>query len=285
MVETPNGVHRLRLAGDGPPLIVIPGGPGFGATYLVDSVVEALADVARLVFVDQRGAGKSPVGSAPLSMTEYVNDTFAIADALDIGRFDIMGHSFGGLQTACVAIADPDRVLSAILLDADGPTREHSMAALAPGTPIYQRTRATDVEEKAQLMSDKGWMSDQDKVDRWVNLEFRAYYADPTTTEQVPHDFDGQMYLQWTVTSDAVRDSLGDWDIRQSLRDVSLPVLLMYCRESLLGSEIPKVYADALPNAELVFVAGGHTPPIEDPEEFRRLTRAFLAKTHEANAS
>gem|GEM_PF-6313254 len=68
MVDAPQGVHRVRLSGEGPPLFVVPGSPGFRATYLIDSVTALLGGSHRLVFIDQRGAGGSPVGDGPLSI-------------------------------------------------------------------------------------------------------------------------------------------------------------------------------------------------------------------------
>ena len=80
-IDTPNGPHRVRLSGDGPPLLVIPGGPGFGTTYLVNSLTELLGDTHQLVCIDQRGAGGSPVGSGDLSIDASVEDTAAVATA------------------------------------------------------------------------------------------------------------------------------------------------------------------------------------------------------------
>jgi len=277
MVDTPNGTHRVRLAGEGRPLLVVPGGPGFGATYLVESVTELLGDRHRLVFIDQRGAGRSPVGTGDLSIEAYVEDAAAIADELGIGHFDIMGHSFGGLQTMFVAATYPTRVDRVILIDGDAPTRNLFEAAFAPGTPIYQRTRPEDVEEKAAIMAAPDWMFDQKQLDRWVILEFRAFYKDPSMSAMVPHDFDGEMHNQWRATSSAVRSALGDWDITPLLPSVASPVLLVYCRDSILGSEIPATYDKLLPNSRLVWVEGGHTPPAEDPLAFASAVRSFFA--------
>jgi pimeloyl-ACP methyl ester carboxylesterase len=276
MLDTSNGVHRVRLAGLGPPLLVIPGMPGIGATYLVEDVTALLGESHRLVFIDQRGAGKSPVGQRPLTIEAYVEDVAAVADALAIEEFNIMGHSFGGLQTTYVAAAYPDRIRRIILLDSAAPTRELSHSAFAPGTAIHRRTRTEDTEEKASITASPNWMHDQKKLDRWLILEFRAFYSDPTTSATLPHDIDGDMYHQWRITEKAVGKSLGNWDITPLLPSIQAPVLLINCRESILGTDIPHVYEDLLPNVQLVWVKGGHTPPTEDPTAFASAVEAFF---------
>lgn len=279
MLDTAMGVHRVRLAGGGPPLFVIPGGPGFGATYLVESITSLLGDSHRLVFIDQRGAGGSPVGHSPLSIEAYVQDTAAVADALGIDRFDIMGHSFGGLQTMLVAVAFPDRVQRIVLVDGEAPTKSLFDSAQAPGTPIYQRTRSEDVAEKAAISASPDWMFDQGKLDRWLILQFRPFYTDPSMSARIPHDFDGRRYIQWRATSSTVRGSLGDWDVTALLPSISAPVLLVCCRESILGRDTPDTYERLLPDVSLVWVDGGHTPPSEDPVAFASAVHTFFNTT------
>ena len=53
-VKTPNGTHRVRTAGSGFPLLVVQGGPGLRAKYLVWSLGDLLATTCSLIFLDQR---------------------------------------------------------------------------------------------------------------------------------------------------------------------------------------------------------------------------------------
>lgn len=257
-------------------MLVVPGGPGFGATYLIQSVGELLGDYRRIVFVDQRGAGGSPVGNGGLGIESYVDDIVAIADELGIELFDIMGHSFGRLQTMLVAAHYGNRVDRVILIDGDAPTRRLFEAAFAPGTPIHARTRPEDLAEKAAITAAPDWMFDQAKLDRWIILEFRPFYTDPSTSARIPHDLNGARHNQWKITSSKVRTALGDWDITPLLPAVSNPVLLIYCRDSILGPDVPATYHQLLPNSHLVWVDGGHDPPAEDPEAFAVAARNFL---------
>jgi pimeloyl-ACP methyl ester carboxylesterase len=111
-------------------------------------------------------------------------------------------------------------------------------------------------------------MYDQTRLDRWLILECRAYFKDPSMSARVPHDFDGARYKQWKITDPAIRASLGDWDITPLLPMIEAPVLPIYARESILGFDVPATYEHLLPDAQLVWVNGGHTPPAEDPGAF-----------------
>ena len=96
---------------------------------------------------------------------------------------------------------------------------------------------------------------------------------------RVPHDFDGARYNQWKITESAIRESLADRDITPLLPMIEAPVLLIYGRESILGFEVPATYGHLLPDAQLVWVNGGHTPPAEDPGIFVAAVLIFLNET------
>ena len=276
MVETPYGLHQVRVGGGGTPMMVIPGGPGWGADYMIESLVELLGERRRLFFVDQRGTGGSPVGSGPLTVEAYVEDMMAIADHLELDRFDILGHSFGGLQTLISAVEHQDRLDRIVIADGDPPTRTLWEAASASGSPFDQRTRQEDQAEIAELTADPLWMSNQTTLDRYLVLAYRPLYADPTAAEQINHGLNKSRFLQLQATTRSVRTALADWDITMNLKRVSNPTLLVYSRDSIFGEETPEALLDLLPNSKLEWVEGGHTPFIEDPEPFRTAVEDFL---------
>lgn len=278
MVDTPNGPHAVRLVGNGPPMMVVPGGIGFGAEYMVEPVAGLLSEHHRLIFVDQRGTGASPVGTGPLTVDAYVADMESLADHFGLDRFDLLGHSFGGLQVLLFAIDHPERVGRIVIADGDPPHRELWKAAFAPGSPYEQRTRSGDATEMAEITADPAWMDDQDLVNRYLLLEYRPLYVDPTIAGEVRHGMDGSRLKQMRLTSRAVRGSLGEWDIRPQLPSIQAPVLLVYGRQSIFETEAARIYADLLPNSELVWVEGGHSPFLEDPKGFAASVDEFFQK-------
>ncbi|MGH9157577.1 MAG: alpha/beta fold hydrolase [Acidimicrobiales bacterium] len=66
----------------------------------------------RAVAVDQRGysPGARPLGVESYEVQHLVADIVAIADALGVTTFDVVGHDWGAMVAWMVAIGHPDRV-------------------------------------------------------------------------------------------------------------------------------------------------------------------------------
>ncbi|HEY8105354.1 MAG TPA: hypothetical protein VIE46_04555, partial [Gemmatimonadales bacterium] len=63
-----------RRVGQGPPAVVLHGGPGADHGYLLPGF-DALANRRELVYYDQRGGGRSPVArDVPVGWHEHVAD-------------------------------------------------------------------------------------------------------------------------------------------------------------------------------------------------------------------
>src|SRR5687767_7136388 len=65
MIATPTGPTFVRVVGEGPPTLVVHGGPGFDQRYLAAGGLEGLARRRTLVFYDQPGCGATPDPPAP----------------------------------------------------------------------------------------------------------------------------------------------------------------------------------------------------------------------------
>jgi pimeloyl-ACP methyl ester carboxylesterase len=70
-----------------------------------------------LVAVDLRGRGESRALPGPSSIAQHADDLAALADALDVERVVVAGHSMGAFVAVALAGAHPDRVAGLMLLD------------------------------------------------------------------------------------------------------------------------------------------------------------------------
>src|SRR5690242_9330386 len=104
-----------RVAGDGPPLVCLPGGPGRAAGYLGD--LGGLSQSRRLILLDPRGVGSSddPVDPATLGVNRLVTDVEWLRAHLGLDRMDLLAHSAGAILATLYAAAFPER-LSALCL-------------------------------------------------------------------------------------------------------------------------------------------------------------------------
>src|ERR1700751_4068067 len=93
-----NGVRiYTRRAGEGPPVIVLHGGPGAHHDYLLPQY-DLLARARTLLYYDQRGGGQSPVGrEVPVGWREHVAALEALRLHWAPDRLTPLGFSWGGL--------------------------------------------------------------------------------------------------------------------------------------------------------------------------------------------
>src|SRR2546428_11701798 len=60
--------------------------------------LDALGDQYRLLYIDERGQGRSDrVDPATLSLEVFARDVALLAEALELESFALLGHSFGAI--------------------------------------------------------------------------------------------------------------------------------------------------------------------------------------------
>lgn len=113
----------------GKPIVMMHGIRGYGETFL--AVAEALQPDYRVIAFDQRGRGQTDWDLNRNYYTEtYVSDLGAIVDALGLGKFDLLGHSMGGINAIVYASQHPDRVRKLVIEDAGPGAFETSPGAI-----------------------------------------------------------------------------------------------------------------------------------------------------------
>jgi proline iminopeptidase len=264
------------VIGEGATTIVVPGGPGFGSTYLRDSIV-SLAHSRRLVFIDQRGSGRSSGDERPheLTMQTLVDDLDATRAETSADSIDLIGHSFGGLQCLFYALANPNKVRRLALIDSDPPT--------AVEWRRYREVLAErDDEERNAILqsieSQPGWQTNPDSLETYFRTYVRPYFARPERVSRLHFGFGPDSFEKLTVTTRAIREDLGEWDIREALRTLTIPTLVIYGSDTIFPALAVESTIRSLPNARLEVMANvGHFPFLEDQPTFLTLVEDFLS--------
>ena len=129
---------NVALAGpeDAPPVILVHGFPESHRTWR--EIAPLLSDRLRLIMPDLRGFGET---DRPQNVTDYATDTliadiFALADALDIDRFALVGHDWGGAIAWAAALRGSPRI-------------ERLAIVNSPHPLIFQRTLVEDAAQRA----------------------------------------------------------------------------------------------------------------------------------------
>src|ERR1022692_3772253 len=94
-----------QTLGQGAPLLIVHGGPGASHDYFLPYLLP-LARHHKLIFIDERGSGKSEKLEDPSGYTveNMVEDAEAVRQALKLGRISLLGHSYGGVLAQAYAL-------------------------------------------------------------------------------------------------------------------------------------------------------------------------------------
>lgn len=264
-----------RLAGDGPPLVCLPGGPGRAAEYLGD--LGGLDASRQLVLLDPRGVGLSsdPADSATFRVDRLVHDVEALRAHLGLERIDLLAHSAGANLATLYAAAYPERISRLVLvtpglglIGVDGDEEEFAAALeRLAAEPWYPAARAA-LEKifTGDLSLDAFRASRPLYYSRWDDA------AQAHATVGVAHR---HMAARLGFFADVDLDPLA---IRSALAKLAAPVLL------LVGEADPMVTpadarraAEVFNDAEVVVQPGvGHFPWVDDPAGFAAAVSAFL---------
>jgi proline iminopeptidase len=101
-----NGVMIYYLSfGKGEPLMIVHGGPGATHDYFLPYLLP-LARHHRLIFIDERGSGRSQKLEDPSGYTveNMVEDVEMVRKALGLAKISLLGHSYGGVLAQAYAL-------------------------------------------------------------------------------------------------------------------------------------------------------------------------------------
>ena len=254
--------------GDGPPLLVHHGGPGLDHTVIAPHL-SPLAQNVHLVCFDHRGTGRSaaPQGSDAYRIDRFVEDIAALADGLSLGRFALLGHSFGGIVALHFALAHPDLLTHLILVST--PASHHYIEDVESALPEMLEPAAL-----AELASLQGSPPSAQVMRRSLELLSPVYFRDPARVSQL-----GLESVRFGPETQAVWESLEGFDLRPRLSEVRVPALVIGgAQDRAVSVERARELADGLREGSLrVIGKSGHYPFIEAPDEFMSGVRQFLS--------
>jgi esterase len=110
------------------PVVMLHGIRGYAQTFA--ALAGSLGPAFRTIAYDQRGRGESDWDPAQQYYTDaYVRDLEAVVERLRLERFDLLGHSMGGIAAIVYAAANPRRVRRLVVEDAGPGAFEDSAGA------------------------------------------------------------------------------------------------------------------------------------------------------------
>ena len=149
LAASPDRPLDSLVMGQGPPLVLL---TGYAMTKEMwdAGFVEALARGHRLVLLDYRGMGETPLDeAADISLASMADDVVRTMAGLGIDKAHILGWSMGGMVAQEIALSRPGAVCSLTLLTTAGD--------FAPVRPAVDRLGAMGSEEIVASLFPAAW--------------------------------------------------------------------------------------------------------------------------------
>jgi proline iminopeptidase len=274
-----------RDIGQGPPAIVLHGGPDFDHAYLVPDL-DRLADLLRLLYYDQRGRGQSAAGVQPddVTLQSDVDDLDKVRQHFQLDAPTLIGHSWGTVLALEYALRYPTRVSRLILMN-PAPASASDVGVLRK---VYVQQLGADMERQRQIVAGAAYKEgDPEAVAARYRIHFthalkrREDYEKLMATMKAAFISQGKDGI---VKARAVEDRLmrdtwdmPDYDLLPRLRELNIPTLVIWGDADFIPVEISTHIARALPNARLESLKDcGHFAYMECPASARAALERFF---------
>lgn len=273
-----------RVTGDldaGVPLVTLHGGPGAAHDYLLRLAGLAGPDRA-VVHYDQVGCGRSshhPDRPADFWTVQlYLDEIEVVLRELGIGRYDLLGQSWGGMLGAEHAVRRPAGLRRLVIADSPAsiPTWVAEANLLRDALPPEAAATLTEYEAREQYDAPEYLAAMQVFYDRHVCRvvpnppEVAASFAQLEAEPTVYHTMNGP--TEFTCIG-----SLQTWTIEDRLDRIAVPTLVVSGRYDEATPRVVQPFLDHVPDVRWhLFEESSHMPHVEEPEEFTRVVTEFL---------
>lgn len=262
-VTLPQGEASEVGTDDGAVLDVLVAGPVDGPTVVLPhcwtGTKEIWAPVARrlvagghrVVLYDQRGHGRSTLGTDPMTTDRLGDDLLAVLDAVGGTDLVLAGHSMGGMTIQALAVRHPEVVQDRVRVVALVATAAQTVPRPVPSF-LVDRV----LGDAASSRIARGGLA----------ISRRAVGADADRSHvQATHD-------GFASTSGAVRAgflvAMTHMDYRDGIASIGVPTkVLVGTHDRLTPVARARLLASRIPGAELVVLPRlGHMLPLEAPD-------------------
>lgn len=262
---------------DGLPLLVLHGGPGLDHTTF-GSYLDALADTYRLVLVDGRAQGRSDRDSDPRTWTlsQHASDVSAVAAALGVERYAVLGHSFGAFVALQHAVDAPGAAVATVV--SSGVPSTSWLSAVEEGLAVFE---PEDLREQVRASWEREASVERDEDVLPLLLDqLPWHFADPRDPRiaSLASSLAGMRGSAAVLRATSLEGGGLSIEVADRLPEVVQPVLVLAGRhDRTCVPAAAEAIVAALPHGQLhVFEESGHMAYVEQTEEYVAVVRQFL---------
>lgn len=236
------------------PLVLVHGFLGGSAQW--QGQVEALGARRRLIALDLPGFGAASERQAPDRIGEFADWALGELDRAGVTRFDLLGHSMGGMIVQEMAYRDPSRVRRLVLYGT-GPVGQ------LPG-------RFETLEESRQRVRREGPAATAEHIAAAWFVAGSSAAGYPLCCELGRRASEASMLAGLTA--------MEHWDGRSHLARLHMPTLVLWGdRDRSYPWSQPEQLWQGIPDTALAVLPGcSHIAHLEKPALFNALLEDFL---------
>lgn len=270
-----NGVtiwYEVRGAGEGTPLVIVNGGPGFDHSYthLGDPVWDRFEKSRRVIFYDQRGNGRSSElkTGQTATLADQISDLDALRNHLALDKVDLLGHSWGGYLVMAYSARHPEHIRHLVIVDSAAPKWSDTKFMFNDFFP--------DVVEKQDAFTFADTMGDKKATADSLALYTTMLFYSPEKRDvgvAVLAKADFHKAVNEAVSADVAR-----FDLNPELAKFTFPTLVITGRYDInVAPSVAWKIHKAIPGSQFaMFERSGHIPYFEEPEAFAKVLEGFL---------
>ena len=261
MADAAGLYYELHGREDGEPVVLSPG-LGGSAGYWTPNCA-ALAEQYRVILYDHRGTGRSDRALPDHVTVDQMGDDIALLlDALGVGQAHIVGHAAGAIAGLCLALRQPERVRSLVMVNGWARPDPHFARAFDARLALLRHVGvAAYLRAQPLFLYPASWNSEH------------ATALDEEAAIQLEH-FQGVENLEKRVVA------LRDFDVDARLGSLAVPALGYAAKDdALVPWTLTCEMVVKAPGMEPLFVDyGGHACNVTEPERFHDAVLEFLSQ-------
>jgi proline iminopeptidase len=276
--------------GRGAPLMILHGGPGASHDYFLPYLLP-LARTNKLIFIDERGSGRSEKleDVKQYTVENMAADVEAVRVELGLGKISVLGHSYGGVLAQAYALKYPEHLSHLILASTFASTREMNQvlakikSQMPPG-----KLALTNALERAGLFG-KGAPWEHDRYpDTYATLAWgNGYYPklygarpDPNYDPQAQNTTNAwDLYREmWGSHGEFVIDgNLASVEYLDKLTTIKVPTLILAGDHDECDPSMSKEMNAKIAGSKLVILPNsGHMAFVDQPVLWNKTVAEFV---------
>jgi proline iminopeptidase len=282
-VDTGSAFIYYVTIGHGPALVILHGGPGSNHEYFLPYLLP-LAKHRRLVLIDERGCGRSQRLSDPNQYTldGMAQDVEAVRIAMNLGKIDLLGHSFGGILAQAVVVNHPASVRRLILAGTGSSAARLNadFKKIKSSLPKKLRGRIEALEKRGIIGADGAQLPEYRRLADEAEAPF-SYFTRPPAWDSAGSAMGWDTLTQmWGPKSDFHIDgNLVGFDFTEALGRLTLPAFVVYGERDLVSDATAKETQSALASSVLLKMKrAAHMMFVDQPEAFNDAVSGFLTR-------